>query len=342
MANFSVFDQTLSELKGFFSASGHKPFRADQVYKWVFEKDVFDFSEMTNLPSELRLWLSTNARIDVPEIIKTHKESSTSKKYVLKLRDDYAIESVLLRDGDRRTLCLSTQVGCPVHCEICASGRHKFVRNLDASEIIGQYLAIKREKSNAKRISNLVFMGMGEPLLNAGAVLTAIRIFNNPAGANIGARKITISTVGIAKGLERLQELDIQFNLAVSLHAVDPKTRKQLVPGRKTMDPMEIREFCSAFARRRQREVTLEYVLVRDVNDSESDAAALAEYARDLPCNINLIPLNPHSSTKFESPTPAKVKRFQRTLEAAGVKAPVRKSAGSTIHAGCGQLVLHQ
>ncbi|TET38703.1 MAG: 23S rRNA (adenine(2503)-C(2))-methyltransferase RlmN [Planctomycetota bacterium] len=340
MATFSIFDETLSDLRQRFEDLGHQSFRANQIYRWVFKKYVFDFAMMKSLPASLRLKLSSTARIDLPKVVKEETEPGSAHKFALNLSDGHIIESVLIRDRDRRTLCLSAQIGCPLGCTFCASGKHGFVRNLRASEIVGQYLAVCSKLKPSTKISNLVFMGMGEPLLNADAVLTAIRIFNDPDGAHIGARKITISTIGIAKGLERLQELDMQFNLALSLHAVDPDVRSRLVPARQVMNPNEIREFCCAFTRRAGREVTIEYVLVRGVNDSPEDARALADYVRDIPCNVNLIPYNPHPFCSLESPSDKNVTRFKRTLQSAGVKAPVRKSCGQNIHAACGQLAM--
>jgi 23S rRNA (adenine2503-C2)-methyltransferase len=262
-----------------------------------------------------------------------------TEKVLLKLPDGECIEAVLMREEDRRTVCVSTQVGCPVGCAFCATGRMGFRRNLSAGEIALQVLFFVRKlKAEGDRVTHVVVMGMGEPLLNYDATLKAIRNLNHPWGLNLGARRFTVSTVGIVPGILRLAREGLQLNLAISLHAPWDDLREELVPPAKRYSIAEIMEAAEEYVRATKRRITYEYVLLRGVNDSPTAARALAKLLKGKLAHVNIIPFNPAPGLPFRRPPPARVELFKRELLRQGIDVTVRYSRGVRIQAGCGQL----
>jgi len=330
---------TIDQLALEFRKLGLQGFRARQVFRWMWLKGVRDWREMSDISRELRTKFSERYRIGQ---LKIKRRQGSAKEGVIKhlfeLDDGNFVESVWLKDGQRRTVCVSTQVGCSLGCKFCRTAEMGFKRNLLAGEIAGQVLATS--KGQAERITNVVFMGMGEPFLNYDASLDAARILNSDLGAKIGARKITISTAGVTKGIRRLAEEREQFKLAVSLNAADQKTRERLMPIAKRYPLTELMQAVRDFISKTNKRVTLEYVLIAGVNDTRKDANALILLLEGVSCKINLIPFNPYPGTEYKAPSEADLARFQKWIMPHLPAVMVRKSIGSKILAGCGQLAL--
>ena len=319
---------------------GEPPYRARQVFEWAWKHLVRDFSAMTNLPVPLRERLSREFVIGAatPGATLMDAEEGT-EKVLLTLRDGEAIETVLMRDDDRRTVCVSTQVGCPIGCAFCATGRMGFRRDLSPGEIALQVLFFAAKlKAEGQRVTHVVLMGMGEPLLNHDATLKAIRNLNHPWGLNLGARRFTVSTVGIVPGILRLAEEGLQLNLAISLHAPWDDLRAELVPAARKYPIADVLAAAGEYVCATKRRVTYEYVLLYGVNDSPAAARALAELLRGRLAHVNLIPFNPAPGLPFKRPPLRRVEAFKRELLRRGIDVTVRYSRGVRIQAGCGQL----
>lgn len=333
---------TLDELGALLAGLGEPRYRADQVADWVFAKGVTSFDEMTNLSKALRALLSERCVVRTAELTRTAVAADATRKLLLTFRDGAAVETVWIPEGERHTVCLSSQVGCPVGCRFCASGLDGLQRNLTAGEIVEQALHVRAclraalDDASA-RLTNVVLMGMGEPLANYAQVVKAIRILNAPWGLGIGARRITVSTVGLPGRIRRLAGEDLQVNLALSLHAPTEALRRKLIPWARTR-LKEVLDACEAYFRRTGREVTLEYVLLAGVNDQREHARQLAVLARRLRANVNLLRYNPVPGLPYRRPGSADAFAFQRWLREAGVNAHVRRSRGGDISAACGQL----
>ncbi len=330
------------ELRDWFVAQGQPRYRADQVGDWVFAKGAEDFEQMTNLGKPLRSWLAGRCDIYRSTVTRAAVSEDGTQKLLLTFADGAAVETVWIPDGQRQTACLSSQVGCPVGCRFCASGLDGVQRNLTAGEIVEQALRvrglIRRTLEDPQaRLTNIVMMGMGEPLANYAAVVKAIRILNAPWGLGIGARKITVSTVGLPAQIRKLAEEELQLNLALSLHAPDDELRRQLIPWGK-VPIADLLEACEYYFRRTGREVTLEYVLLAGVNDLPEHAQRLAPLARRLRANINLLRYNPVPGLAYQRPTAEAAFEFQQRLRELGANAHVRSSRGQDIAAACGQL----
>ncbi len=329
-------------------------YRARQVFEWVYPKAVPDFAGMTNLPKPLREqwareWIVRTSTVDRRQVA-----TDGTVKLLLRWPDGATSECVLIPDGRRRTACISSQVGCPVGCAFCASGLNGLQRQLSAGEIVEQVLRVRdlcepRDRGHQEtqpaaslpepaRLSNIVFMGLGEPLANYAAVLGAIRILNAPWGPNIGARSITVSTVGLPTQIRRLAREGLQINLAVSLHAPDDKLRGQLIPWAKRVPIAELVAAGREYYETTHREVTIEYILLDGVNDQPEQATQLVKICRQMRCNVNLIRYNPVPGLRFERPKTFAVQRFVERLRERGVNVHVRKSRGLDIDAACGQL----
>jgi len=340
----------IAQLEGFMSNIGQPQFRGRQVYKWIYQKEVSSFYDMSDLPKPLRQKLDSIAKISIPRVLKQRLAKDGTRKFLLELEDKKKIETVVISNSDsdsnRFSLCISTQVGCPVNCAFCATGASGFQRNLKAYEIVGQLLGSKKElKKRLKKyeeplITNVVYMGMGEPLLNYEATIESLLIFNEPKGINIGQRHITISTSGEARGIERLAREQLQITLAVSLHACDDELRNQLVPMNKKYPLKELIKAIEHFISLTNRRVTLEYTMFDDVNISRRDADKLITIAKPLLCNINLIPYNEVEGLPFKKPSLKKVKQFHNWLCEGGLNATIREEKGCEIEAACGQLSL--
>jgi len=317
---------------------GEKPFRATQVFRWLYKRGTKSFDEMTDLNKDLREKIKK--RFHITRIVSLDSKRSLADgttKYLLKLEDSHTIESVLLPEDERTTLCLSSQVGCKFGCSFCASAPFGFVRNLKASEILDEVLFI-RNHNPARSITNIVFMGIGEPLDNYNNVIRAIRILNDLDAFKIGARKITISTCGIIPGIERLVGEKMQIELSVSLHSPDDKIRSSLVPINKKYPLNDLMVACKDYTKNTKRIITFEYVLIKGVNASEGDAFKLARLVTGLNCKVNLISYNQIRAKGYEPPSTQGVKDFFRTLKGRGINVMLRKSKGEDIDAGCGQL----
>lgn len=329
-------DLTLEELKGELAAMGEKPFRAAQVFDGLYHKGASGFAEFTSLSKPLREKLAGRFSISALELADRRGSSDGTVKFLFGLRDGAFVETVLIPSGKRLTVCLSTQVGCKFACAFCASGLHGFERDLAPSEITGQVLHLQHALGFA--LTNFVFMGMGEPLDNWTNVEKAIRIMNAPEGLGIAARRMTVSTVGYVPSFKRLEALDLQINLSLSLHAVTDRLRDRLMPINRRFPLEEVVRAAEEYTRSGGRMITLEYIVIRGLNDSLDDADGLAGVARRLRAKVNLIAYSPVEGLAFETPTDADVARFQRWLEERKIGTTLRLSKGGDIAAACGQL----
>ena len=316
-----------------------KPFQARQILRWIHQKQVFDFEAMTDLPKALRERLAqeyTALHVQPAEIQRC--ERTGTKKILFRLHDGETVESVLLRDGQRVTLCLSSQAGCPLKCAFCATGQAGFSRNLSRAEIVEQALYLLQEEDLGGRTPNVVYMGMGEPFYNLDAVLPSIRLLMDPNGLGIGARKITVSTAGEVKGIARFAQEDWQVRLSVSLHAADNEKRSRLVPLNRKYPLERLHAALKNYQRKTTRQFTFEWTLLDGVNDAPEDAKALAAYAKGLYVSVNLIPWNPVPGMDFRPSPKNRREAFLSRLKEEGLQATLRQERGQDIEAACGQL----
>jgi 23S rRNA (adenine2503-C2)-methyltransferase len=327
------------ELEAFVLRLGWPRYRADQIFAWIYRRGISDFAQMTDLAKERRRQLAGSARVS--SLILGRRAVSRAdgtEKYLFRLEDGERIESVLIKDGRRRTVCLSTQVGCGLGCAYCATGELGLRRNLRAAEIVDQVIFARRRLPAGEDVTNVVLMGMGEPLRNYRETMTACRLINDPDGLAIGARKITLSTAGLAPGIERLAGEDLRCGLAVSLNATTDRIRSRLIPLNKKYPLKAVVKAAGRYARVIGRPVTFEYVLIDGVNDTAEDALRLAEIVRGVPCKINLIPYNPVSGKPFRRPGEDRIERFMERLYPRCPTVTLRESRGPDIQAACGQL----
>jgi 23S rRNA (adenine2503-C2)-methyltransferase len=322
-----------SRLRAFFEGIGQPGYRARQVVRHLWAAPVGSFDEMTDLPKQLREKLAEQFQIPRLSVVARQASKDGTEKFLFKLRDGEAIETVAIPEGNRLTLCISSQAGCALQCAFCATGAMGFTRNLDAHEIAGQVREM-RLLDPPITVTNVVFMGMGEPLMNWKAVDTALTVLNDPNGLGIGARHITISTVGVLPGIVALGKRREQFRLAISIHAPSDDLRRDLMPINIKYPLADVIEAAREFTRR----VTFEYVMLGGVNDQEVHALQLAQLAKNCGAFVNLIPLHPGGARGFTPTPPAQIARFARELRAQGVEVAVRKSRGVDIAAACGQL----
>lgn len=315
---------------------GMKPYRTGQIFSWVHQKRVTGFDEMTSISTEARKLLYENAVITILRERDTLTADDGTVKHSYSLDDGETVEAVLIPDGNRLTACLSTQAGCKCGCVFCRTGMGGFRRDLRADEIVAQLYALQR--STGRRISNVVFMGMGEPMDNFPNLKSALSIISDDRGICIGARKITVSTVGIPGGIARLAELESQYGLAVSLHSAVPETRQFLVPVSGALPLRDLKKDISLYNACTGRRATLEYCLISGINDSQEEAAALADFSRGIQCKINLLVYNPVPGVPFGSPDAETVERFMKYLYPRCQAVTLRRSRGSDIAAACGQL----
>ena len=335
------------ELADFFKKTGEKPFRGKQLYTWIYRKQEVDFEKMTDLGKSLREKLRNTAEISLPKIetVEISGNGSTSK-YRFKLSDGLAVESVLMRESSRITICISTQVGCALGCTFCATGTMGFKRNLTAAEITGQFIAASRHAKAA--ITNIVFMGMGEPLLNYDNVAKSLKLFTDGEGLSVSSRRITISTAGIIPGIDRMAADRLPAKLAISLNAPDDALRLQLMPITKKYPLLELFAAAHRYEKTTRHRVTYEYVLIKDVNDTKKHAGKLKKTLGGFTAKLNLIEYNPtdfsgsdeNSGLSLRSPMPGTSQKFQSALERPGLAVMIRKSLGGEISAACGQLCI--
>jgi 23S rRNA (adenine2503-C2)-methyltransferase len=329
-------DLTLGELRDALKAMGEEPFRAAQIFDWLYKKRAAKFEDFTSLAKPLRERLAGAFGIGGLEVADTRASRDGTTKLLFRLRDGEHIETVLIPAGRRLTVCLSTQVGCKFACAFCASGRHGFKRNLAPSEIVGQVLHVQR--ALGREPTNFVFMGMGEPLDNWANVEKALRIMNAPEGLGIAARRLTVSTAGFADSFKKLAALDLQINLSLSLHAVTDRLRDSLMPINRRFPLEAVVRAAEEYIRSGGRMITLEYCVIAGLNDSLNDADGLAAIARRLRAKVNLIAYSPVEGLAFKTPSEAEITRFKRRLEERKVGTTLRLSKGADIAAACGQL----
>ncbi len=334
-------------LEAWFAALGEKPFRAVQVMKWIHQQGVTDFGAMSNLSKALRQRLPEVAELRLPEVISEQISDDGTRKWMLRLPDGGAVETVFIPEAGRGTLCVSSQVGCPLECSFCATGRQGFNRNLGTGEILGQIFLAARLLGQfpctpaRRRITNVVFMGMGEPLLNFDNVVRAINVMLDDNAYGLSRRRVTVSTAGVVPAMDRLKEAS-PVSLAVSLHAPDDRLRDQLVPLNRTYPLKELLAACKRFAGEESgshEQITFEYVMLDGVNDSSAQAHALVRLLAGIPAKVNLIPWNPVAGVDYRRAKPQAVERFRAILQRAGLITITRKTRGDDIDAACGQLV---
>ena len=325
-------------LEAFLAAVGEPAWRAKAIRRWLFQKRAESFADMTDLPKELRERLAASYRLWTASIAARQTADDGTEKLLLELTDGQRIECVLLRDGDRRTVCISSQVGCAMGCVFCASGIDGVVRNLTTGEIVEQLLRLARLMPPEERLSHVVVMGMGEPLANLDRLLPALAAARDPDGLGISQRRITISTVGLPPAIDRLVELDSGYNLAVSLHAADDELRTRLVPVNKAIGLEAVLAAADRYWEASGRRLTFEYVLLGGVNDSAADAERLARLLEGRAALLNVIPYNPVAGMPWREPTRRDLERFLEVLASAGVNVQVRRRKGARIDAACGQL----
>ena len=332
----NIKDYDLEDLKQELISIGEKGFRAEQIFKWLYQEKVKSFVEMTNLSLELREKLKNNYTICNYNILKKLESSDGTKKYLFDILDGNIIESVLMEYHYGKSVCVSSQVGCKMGCKFCASTGIPFVRNLTAGEIVEQILAI--EQDTGEKISNIVFMGIGEPLDNYDNVIKAIRILNNPKGLGIGARHISVSTSGLVPRIYDLAKENIQCTLSVSLHASNNEKRSSMMPVNNRYSVEELIKACKDYIAMTNKRISFEYALAKDNNDNMEDAKELANLLKGMLCHVNLIPINKIENGKFTKSSNENIIKFRDYLNDHGIVATIRRELGSDIEAACGQL----
>ena len=334
----NIKDLTLTEFESRLSERQEPSYRAPQIWQWLFQKHAASFSEMTNLPVALRARLAEDFAISRPTLLRQVVSNDGTQKFLLGLTDGHSIESVLIPEAKRLTLCVSTQAGCGFGCAFCATAVLGLKRNLRASEILDQVLEASRSFAGDQRITHVVLMGMGEPLANYAETVKALDVMTNSNwGIGVSPRRITLSTVGLVPQIQRLME-DTKVNLAISLHAATDELRSQLMPVNRKYPLKQLIDCCRALPIPRRKRITFEYVLLRGINDSTADAAALCQLLQGIRCKVNLIPFNPHPGSFYQRPEDANVEKFQHVLHVHGLQTNIRRPRGDDIQAACGQL----
>jgi len=334
----NLLDLSLNDLGHWFEARGVRSYRAGQVFKWMYRKQTDAFCAMSDLSKEVRELLDASFSVNRLELVTTVKSRDGSIRYLFRLSDGHTIESVLMPETDHSTVCISTQVGCAQGCAFCLTGASGFVRNLTAGEIIGQVRDIQRDAGDMPRLSNIVFMGMGEPLANYEAVVQSIGILTDAShGLGFSSRKVTLSTVGLVPKMLQLGQ-DVVVNLAVSLNAADNETRNRLMPINRVFPLERLMAACKEYALPNRRRITFEYILMEGINDGVSDAFRLVRLLHGIRAKVNLIPFNEHEGSSFRRPSEDAILKFQSILMERGLTAIIRNSRGQDIGAACGQL----
>ena len=332
----NIKDYNLEDLKQEMLSIGEKPYRAEQIFKWIYIDKVKTFEEMTNLSLDLRKKLEENYTICNFKILKKQESSDGTKKYLFDVLDGNAIETVLMEYHHGYSICVSSQVGCKMGCKFCASTGIPFIRNLTSGEIIEQIMAVERD--TGVRISNIVFMGIGEPLDNYDNVVKAIRNINNPKGLNIGARHISISTSGLVPKIYKLAEENIQCTLSISLHATTDEQRSKMMPVNNSYNIEELLKACKDYIEKTHRRISFEYALAKENNDNLEDAKRLVKLLKGILCHVNLIPINKIENGEFTKSSNENIMKFRDYLNEHGIVATIRRELGSDIDAACGQL----
>jgi 23S rRNA (adenine2503-C2)-methyltransferase len=342
----SIYDLTLPELETWFATRGEPAYRAAQALHWLYQKRNDRFQEMSDLSEKLRTELSLEFELEPLRCIRASGSRDTTQKFLFALRDNSFIESVLIpaspalygSSSDRKTICISTQVGCAYGCKFCASGLEGWTRNLEPGEIVEQVLRV--ESLSGEKINNIVFMGMGEPLANYENLLRAIEIIRAPWGVGIGARHITVSTSGLVPRIRDLADQPLQIRLAISLHGATDEVRQQIMPINRRFNVATLIDACAYYCEKKGQRITFEYILIEQVNDQLDQAMELAKLARRLDAKVNLIPYNTVQGLSWQRPSRARQQVFLRALRMNGVDATIRREKGHDIDAACGQLRL--
>ncbi len=332
----NIKDYDLNELKEELININEKPYRAEQIFKWLYQEKVKSFDEMTNLSKELREKLKQNYTICNFKILKKQESKDGTIKYLFDLLDGNAIETVLMSYHHGYSICVSSQIGCKMGCKFCASTGIAFARNLTSGEIVEQILAVEQDTN--LRVSNVVYMGIGEPLNNYENVVNSIRIINNPKGLNIGARHISVSTSGLVPNIYKLAEENIQCTLSISLHATNNKKRSSMMPVNNMYPIEELIKACKEYIAKTNRRISFEYALAKDNNDNLEDAKELVKLLNGMLCHVNLIPINKIENGKFNKSSNENIIKFRDYLNEHGIVATIRRELGSDIDAACGQL----
>ncbi len=337
--SINLLDYDREGLAAFFAGLGEKPFRATQLLKWIYQEGVVDFELMTNFSKSLRSYLEQNCVITTPKIVLEKAASDGTRKWVVETSCGNRIETVFIPEESRGTLCVSSQVGCALGCTFCSTAQQGFNRNLRTSEIIGQVMLAQQRLGDSKKITNVVMMGMGEPLLNFDNVVAAMNLMMDDFAYGLSKRRVTVSTSGVVPAMYRLTEV-CDVSLAVSLHAVTDTLRDELVPINKKYPLKELMDACRDNAKLApRRTITFEYVMLNGVNDSLEDARGLIKLLKTVPSKLNLIPFNPFPNSVYTCSSNNTINRFKDLLNAAGIVTTVRKTRGEDIDAACGQLV---
>jgi len=331
---------SLEEINSFLIAKGEKSFRSKQIYEWLWQKSARSFEEMSNLSKPLRELLSNHFIINAIEIKTFQKSNDGTIKNAFRLFDGNIIEGVLIPADDRMTACVSSQVGCSLTCSFCATGRMERLRNLNADEIYDQVVTIRNQANENynQPLTNIVYMGMGEPLLNYANVLKSIEHITSEEGLNMSPSRITVSTAGIARMIKKLGDDGVKFNLALSLHAANDRKRSEIMPINEHNNLETLKEALRYFYDKTGTRVTYEYIIFKDFNDSLADAKELYEFALNVPCKINIIEYNPIDDAGFQNTLPERTNAFRDFLESKGIIVNIRRSRGKDIDAACGQL----
>lgn len=343
MQKINLLNLTLDEMIQYFESINEKKFRAVQVFRWIHIYGVVDFNQMTDIAKSLRIKLLEIAEINVPTVYSEHIAADGVYKWVLEVGRGNKIETVFIPEVDRGTLCISSQVGCALECHFCSTARQGFNRNLTTGEIVGQlWFANKRlgkDPKGEKIITNVVMMGMGEPLANYNAVIAAMKIMLDDNAYNLSKKKLTLSTSGMINNIDKLAN-DCPVSLAVSLHASNDEIRDKIIPLNKKYPIKQLLEACKRYVINASRDfVTFEYVMLKNINDSIENAIELTKITKDIPCKFNLIPFNPFPNAGFECSDYTQILKFQKVLQVAGLITTIRKTRGDDIDAACGQLV---
>ena len=340
MPTIELTDLTRDEIETALRDLGVEPYRAGQLFQWIYQRGVVDFASMTNLSQDVRRTLAEHFHISTLAIARHDTSEDGTEKFLLLLRDGRHVESVFIPDAGSRTFCVSTQVGCAMGCTFCLTATMGLGRNLSPGEIVGQVRVLAAAVALGGKAFNVVLMGMGEPLHNYDQTMAALRILCDKAGCALPPRRITLSTVGLVPAIERLATEPLMPNLAISLHAASEDVRIRLVPSARKYSITEILAACRRFPLKHRDRITFEYVLLAGVNDSDTEARKLAKLLRGLRAKVNLIPLNPAAGIPFQRPSDDRVNQFGRILSEHHVAVTVRKSRGRDIRAACGQLAI--
>ncbi|MEK6773787.1 MAG: 23S rRNA (adenine(2503)-C(2))-methyltransferase RlmN [Bdellovibrionota bacterium] len=327
---------TLEDLKELFKKFGKEQFRAQQIYKWVYEKRTTDPEQMTNLSKDFRADLPNFLSFELPAVLQHLKSVDGTQKFLFDVKDGKTVEAVLIPTDDRLTLCISSEIGCNMACKFCYTGKQKLQRRLSTAEIVGQFMQVNDRLEEGQRISNIVFMGMGEPLDNSEAVFKSIEVLHSPWGMNVSRKRVTVSTSGIIPEMWRISAAKVR--LAVSLNAPNDEIRSEVMPINKKYPLKELLDECRRYYKETKDRITFEYVLLKGITDQVEHARMVHKLTRDIPCKINIIPFNEHPGSGYERPSDEQVGLFQKELMNAGAHVLLRRTMGRDIFAACGQL----